>query len=129
MTERKTSPKKASAGAATRAGGAREAPPAHRADAGPRSARGDARRIRELRDLDPDAIHVHVDDRIAFANMASTRMLGCDEPEDLTGVASFDLYDPDLSEAIDALALFAAAKRHRDGERDRAGASRAKQPD
>ena len=51
-------------------------------------------RYRALFDMTPDAIYVHIDDRIMFANPAAVRMFGFDRPQDLIGQLASDLYHP-----------------------------------
>lgn len=60
-------------------------------------------RYQRLIDASPDAIRVHVDGKIVFANAAAARLLGADEPEDLVGRKSEDFNTPEDSSNIDIL--------------------------
>jgi len=52
-------------------------------------------RYRALVELSPDAIAVHSEGRIVFANQRGVDMLGYDSAEDLVGTAMLDLVHPD----------------------------------
>ena len=52
-------------------------------------------RYRELIDVLPNGIIVHVDGRIAFANPAAARLLGAEAPELLHGMRALDILHPD----------------------------------
>jgi PAS domain S-box-containing protein len=57
-------------------------------------------RYRTLVELSPDAIFVHVDGRIVFANAATARLLGSTGPEDVVGLGIADLVPPEQRGAI-----------------------------
>jgi PAS domain S-box-containing protein len=59
-------------------------------------------RFRSLFELSPDAIYVHVDSRIVFANPAAARMFGYDRPDALVGVDTLQLYHPDTHKKVKA---------------------------
>jgi len=48
-------------------------------------------RYRQIVDVNPDAVLVHVDDRIVFANRAATKMFGAQDVKDLIGYRINDL--------------------------------------
>ncbi len=52
-------------------------------------------RYRELVELSPNAILVHCDGRIVFANTATARLIGAAQPADLLGRSVYDFVDPD----------------------------------
>ena len=52
-------------------------------------------RYRELVELSPNAILVHCDGRIVFANTATARLLGAAQPADLLGRSVYDFVHPD----------------------------------
>ena len=52
-------------------------------------------RYRELVELSPNAILVHCDGRIVFANTATSRLLGAAQPADLLGRSVYDFVHPD----------------------------------
>ena len=51
---------------------------------------------RELIEQTPDAVVVHVEGRIAFANAAAARLMGATSPHDLVGRTLADFADPDI---------------------------------
>ena len=55
-------------------------------------------RYRELVELSPNAILVHCDDRIVFANSATARLLGAAHPGLLNGRSVYDFVHPDHRE-------------------------------
>ncbi|HUN51027.1 MAG TPA: PAS domain S-box protein, partial [Candidatus Sulfotelmatobacter sp.] len=52
-------------------------------------------RYRELIEILPNAIIVHIDGRVAFANPAAARVLGADSPEQLLGMGALEMLHPD----------------------------------
>jgi PAS domain S-box-containing protein len=59
-------------------------------------------RFRSLFEMSPDAIYVHVDDRIVFANPATATMFGVESASSLIGRSALDLYHPDIRDEIRA---------------------------
>ena len=57
-------------------------------------------RYRALVELSPDAIAVHSEGRIVFANQRGAAMLGYDSADDLVGKAMLDLVHPDYRELV-----------------------------
>lgn len=57
-------------------------------------------RYRELVELSPDAIIVHVDGRIIFANDAVARMLGYASPSEMAGTESINLVAPEFRDDV-----------------------------
>jgi len=57
-------------------------------------------RYRTLVELSPDAIFVHVEGRIVFANAAAARLLGSTGPEEVVGLGIADLVPPEERDAI-----------------------------
>ncbi len=57
-------------------------------------------RYRQLVDASPDAIFIHVDDRIAFANPATERLFGGNARQPLVGRPIRDFFHPDQQSAI-----------------------------
>lgn len=57
-------------------------------------------RYRQLVDLSPDAIFVHVEGRIVFANAMAARLAGVRSPAELMGRDIFTLIHPDYREAV-----------------------------
>jgi PAS domain S-box-containing protein len=53
------------------------------------------RRYRDLVQMSPDAVMVHVRGRIVFVNPAGARLFGAHDPAELIGHAVFDLVHPD----------------------------------
>ncbi len=51
-------------------------------------------RFRGLIEMSPDAIYVHVDDRIVYANPAAARLFALDEPDRMLGRSALALYHP-----------------------------------
>jgi PAS domain S-box-containing protein len=52
-------------------------------------------RYRHLIEVSPDAIFVHVDERIRFANDAAAKLMGANSPEDIIGRPVTDHIDPE----------------------------------
>jgi len=52
-------------------------------------------RYRRLVELSPDAIAIHSGGRLVFCNRAGARMLGYDDPEEVTGRSIMDFVHPD----------------------------------
>jgi len=52
-------------------------------------------RYKRLIDISPDAIRVHVGDKIVFANTAAAELFGADSPEDLIGLSGDVFFHPD----------------------------------
>jgi PAS domain S-box-containing protein len=73
------------------------------------SARGEAesalieseRRYRDLVDLSPDAIFVHADGRFVFANRSAARLLGAEDPSDITGKPVLEVVHPDYRRVVE----------------------------
>lgn len=53
-------------------------------------------RYRSLVEHSPEAIFLHVNERITFINMAGARLLGASGPEALVGKSIYDVIDPDF---------------------------------
>jgi PAS domain S-box-containing protein len=60
-------------------------------------------RYRRLVELSPDAIAVHCDGKIVFANRAAARLLAAAGPEDLIGRPIMDVVHPDDWESLEEL--------------------------
>ncbi len=71
-----------------------------------RALREGEERYRRLLELSPDAIYVHSEDRIVFANDQAARLLAADNADDLVGRQASSLYHPD------DLALLARRRSH-----------------
>ncbi len=69
-------------------------------------------RYRSLVELSPDAVAIESRGRLVFVNQAGARLLGADEPEQLTGKRMLDLVHPECRAAAKA-----RARRARKGER------------
>ena len=52
-------------------------------------------RYKRLIDNSPDAIRVHVADKIVFANTAAAKLFGAHSPEDLLGLSGDVFFHPD----------------------------------
>ncbi|CAN0455388.1 unnamed protein product, partial [Laminaria digitata] len=52
-------------------------------------------RHRRLIDASPDAVRVHIDGKIVFANAAAARLFGADDPEELIGLPSDSFFHKD----------------------------------
>jgi PAS domain S-box-containing protein len=63
--------------------------------------RGSEDRYRRLVELSPDAIFIHSDGRLVFANHATARLLGARAPEDLVGKPILDIVHPDSRGAVE----------------------------
>jgi len=63
-------------------------------------------RYRRLAHLSPDAIMVHQDGLIVYANVAAAELLGASEPDDLIGTHALSIVHPDFHD------LVAARMRH-----------------
>jgi PAS domain S-box-containing protein len=57
-------------------------------------------RFRSLFEVSPDAIYVHVDDKIVFANPAAATMFGVENAAALFGTSALELYHPDIRAEI-----------------------------
>lgn len=57
-------------------------------------------RYRKLIDLSPDAIAVHSEDKIVYANAASAELLGASSPDELLGRSVLALVHPDYREIV-----------------------------
>lgn len=57
-------------------------------------------RYRRLVEHSPDAIMVHSDGIIVFANMQAASLLGATDPDDLIGMPAVDLVHPDSRESV-----------------------------
>ena len=57
-------------------------------------------RYRELIEVAPDAMWVHSQGRIVFANPAAVRMFGAESQDQLTGLEANELVDPDDLESV-----------------------------
>ena len=69
-----------------------------RVEASQREVRQSEERYRQLVELSPDAIFVHVEGSIVFANLAATNLFGAITPDELIGRSVFDLVHPDCRE-------------------------------
>jgi diguanylate cyclase (GGDEF)-like protein/PAS domain S-box-containing protein len=65
-----------------------------------RALRESEERYRELVELSPDAIIVHCEGQIVFANSAAVSLLGADKAEDLLGRRAVDFVHPDSRELV-----------------------------
>jgi diguanylate cyclase (GGDEF)-like protein/PAS domain S-box-containing protein len=57
-------------------------------------------RYRQLVELSPDAILVHAEGRLVFANSAAVRLFGAEKPQDLLGRRAIDLVHPQSRELV-----------------------------
>lgn len=57
-------------------------------------------RHRQIVDVSPDGILIHVDEQIVFANLAAQDMFGASSAEDLVGLSSLDIVPDDLKEFV-----------------------------
>jgi len=57
-------------------------------------------RYRRLVHLSPDAIMVHSEGKLVFANVAAARLLGADTPEMLVGMSALDIVHPDYHDVV-----------------------------
>jgi PAS domain S-box-containing protein len=62
--------------------------------------RASEERYRKIVDLSPDAITIHMGGRFVFANAAAARLLGVDDPAQLTGRSLLDFMHPDMHEQV-----------------------------
>jgi len=60
------------------------------------------RRYRELVELAPDAVLVHQDGRIVYANAAALRLYGAEQPDQILGTAFLDRVPPEDRAAVQA---------------------------
>ncbi|MEX0991796.1 MAG: PAS domain-containing protein [Actinomycetota bacterium] len=57
-------------------------------------------RYRRLVHLSPDAIMVHSEGKLVFANIAAAQLLGAETPDVLVGKPALDIVDPDYHDAV-----------------------------
>lgn len=68
-----------------------------------RELRDSTARFRSLFELTPDAVYIHIHDRIAFANPAAARQFGYRRPEDMVGRSALALFAPEHHADITSL--------------------------
>ncbi len=57
-------------------------------------------RYRRLVHLSPDAIMVHSEGKLVFANVAAAQLLGAETPDALVGMSALDIVHPDFHEVV-----------------------------
>ena len=57
-------------------------------------------RYRQLVELSPEAIFVHIDGKFVYINPAATKLFNLSAPEEVIGKSVFDFYHPDYHEVI-----------------------------
>ncbi len=62
--------------------------------------RGSEQRYRQLVEMSPDAICVHSNGRLVFANSATAKLLGASSPDDLIGKPVLDIVHPDYRHIV-----------------------------
>lgn len=62
--------------------------------------RGSEQRYRQLVEMSPDAICVHSNGRLVFANSATAKLLGASSPDDLIGKPVLDIVHPDYRHTV-----------------------------
>lgn len=74
----------------------------YRAYAQVRALRETEARYRQLLALSPDAVIVHAEGKVRFANMAAARLLGMASEQDLSGRTMHDFVPPEFREGLDS---------------------------